>query len=248
MLGRAFDGLGGVSSTPPRPPKVRTARTPSSPGANWKSAPGELFGLPETILTDVGPEWLSSRQAVFAFSFCLSEVLSALPDEIFAEVHAQHTHRQVYRSSLCPADEAAERVPARAERQRGMMVVVEWAQTFMSRNLESKPFRDPLDGKVAKFLQLFFIVRPEVPANSLCQQPKLAFVTREFNTKMADKATWLHPNPRWVHKFTTTTMCSKWGKNHRSKPLMHRFGGLRQQELSMKKDINLKCEEIKQRF
>ena len=53
-----------MSSQPLRDPKkfarrelgVRKARTDSSPGADWKSSPGELFGLPETILTDVGAD------------------------------------------------------------------------------------------------------------------------------------------------------------------------------------------------
>jgi hypothetical protein len=33
------------------------------------------------------------------------------------------------------------------------MVVVEGAQAFMSRNLESKSLRDPLNGKVTKLLK-----------------------------------------------------------------------------------------------
>jgi hypothetical protein len=33
------------------------------------------------------------------------------------------------------------------------MVVVERAQAFMSRNLESKSLRDPLNGQVAKLLK-----------------------------------------------------------------------------------------------
>ena len=38
-----------------------------------------------------------------------------------------------------------------------MMVVVERAQAFMSRNLESKSLRDPLNGQVAKLLKFEFI-------------------------------------------------------------------------------------------
>ena len=34
-----------------------------------------------------------------------------------------------------------------------MMVVMERTQALMSRNLESKSLRDPLDGKVAKLLK-----------------------------------------------------------------------------------------------
>jgi len=37
------------------------------------------------------------------------------------------------------------------------MVIVERAQAFMSRNLESKPLRDPLNGKVAKLLKFKLI-------------------------------------------------------------------------------------------
>jgi len=37
------------------------------------------------------------------------------------------------------------------------MVAMEGAQTFMSRNLESKPLRDSLNGKVAKLLKFFLI-------------------------------------------------------------------------------------------
>ena len=38
-----------------------------------------------------------------------------------------------------------------------MMIVVKRAETFMSRNLESKSLRDPLDGKVAELLKLDYI-------------------------------------------------------------------------------------------
>ena len=72
----------------------------------------------------------------------------------------------------------------------------------------------PLIGLVPilQFLVRFFIVRPEVPADGLCQQPYLAFVTRKLSTEMSYKAAWLHPYPRRIHKFTTIDVSPKWGK------------------------------------
>ena len=48
-----------------------------------------------------------------------------------------------------PAGKAAERVPARAERQAGMMVIVERTKGLVPHDLHSKPLGDPLDGEVA---------------------------------------------------------------------------------------------------
>jgi len=44
------------------------------------------------------------------------------------------------------------------------MVVVERAQAFVHPHLESKPLRDPLDGKVAKLLK--FLLRNSTQARS----------------------------------------------------------------------------------
>ena len=37
------------------------------------------------------------------------------------------------------------------------MIVMEWAEALMSRNLESKSLRDPLNGKVAKLLKFYSV-------------------------------------------------------------------------------------------
>ena len=52
-----------------------------------------------------------------------------------------------------PAGKAAERVPARAERQAGMMVIVERTERLVPHNLHSKSLGDPLDGEVAELLK-----------------------------------------------------------------------------------------------
>ena len=62
---------------------------------------------------------------------------------------------------------------------------------------------------ILQFLVRFFIVCPEVPADSLCQQPYLAFVARKLGTEMGYKAAWLHPYPRRIHKFTTIDVSPK---------------------------------------
>ena len=46
-----------------------------------------------------------------------------------------------------------ERVPARAERQAGMMVIVERTKGLVPHNLHSKSLGDPLDGEVAELLK-----------------------------------------------------------------------------------------------
>ena len=56
-----------------------------------------------------------------------------------------------------PAGKAAERVPARAERQAGMMVIVERTKGLVPHDLHSKPLGDPLDGEVAELLKLRII-------------------------------------------------------------------------------------------
>ena len=62
-------------------------------------------------------------------------------------------HHQINRSPMSLAGKAAERIPAHRERQRGMMIVVERAETFMPHNPESKSLCDPLNRKVAELLK-----------------------------------------------------------------------------------------------
>ena len=74
-------------------------------------------------------------------------------DEVLAEV----AHHEVYHAARGAADKTSERVLAHLERHRGVVVVVERAEAFMSRNSEPEPLRDPLDGEVAKLLKFEFI-------------------------------------------------------------------------------------------
>lgn len=84
------------------------------------------------------------------------------------------------------AGEASERVPAHGERQRGMVVVVEWAEAFVPDHPKSKSLGDPLDGEVAELLKfvLFHRIfkwfcrekRPVRPA--ICQPRAAPWVTR----------------------------------------------------------------------
>ena len=64
-----------------------------------------------------------------------------------------------------PAGKAAERVPARAERQAGMMVIVERTKRLVPHNLHSKSLGDPLDGEVAELLKFVFShnIGPPIP-------------------------------------------------------------------------------------
>ena len=55
---------------------------------------------------------------------------------------------------MSPAGKAAERVPARRERQAGMMVVVERAERLVARHAHPEPLGDPLDGEVAELLKI----------------------------------------------------------------------------------------------
>ena len=75
------------------------------------------------------------------------------------EVLAQQSHRQVDGAAVGIAGEASERVPARGERQRGMMVVVEWAEAFVPDHPESESLGDPLDGEVAELLKFILFHR-----------------------------------------------------------------------------------------
>ena len=55
-LGVSRKGLGRPKKFAPCELGVRTARTGSSDGANWKSAPGGLFGMSETIMKETRTE------------------------------------------------------------------------------------------------------------------------------------------------------------------------------------------------
>ena len=54
---------------------------------------------------------------------------------------------------MSPAGKATEGVPARAERQAGMMVIVERTEGLVPHDLHSKSLGDPLDGEVAELLK-----------------------------------------------------------------------------------------------
>ena len=60
----------------------------------------------------------------------------------------------INRAAVGPAGEAAVGVSAEAERQRGMMIVVERAERLMPDHMQSKSLCDPLNGKVAELLNL----------------------------------------------------------------------------------------------
>ena len=79
------------------------------------------------------------------------------PSTSLPEVFVEALHHQVDGAAVGAADEAAVAVAADRERQAGVVVVVERAETEVSCNLESKSLRDPLDGEVAKLLKIRFI-------------------------------------------------------------------------------------------
>jgi hypothetical protein len=64
----------------------------------------------------------------------------------------EHPHGQRYRVAMRPTDEATEGVAPRAERQTGMMVLMERAQTFVAHDAQTETLGDPLDRKVAELL------------------------------------------------------------------------------------------------
>ena len=64
------------------------------------------------------------------------------------------SHHEVDGAARGAADEAAEGVATDRERQAGVMVVVERAEAEVSRNLESKSLRDPLNGEFAELLKI----------------------------------------------------------------------------------------------
>ena len=84
-------------------------------------------------------------------------MLIAQPSARVFEVLAKNAHHQVDGPAVGIAHEAPERVPAHAERQRGVVVVVERAQRLVPHHSQSKSLSDPLNGEVAELLQLGFI-------------------------------------------------------------------------------------------
>ena len=68
------------------------------------------------------------------------------------EILAEMAHHEVDGAARGPTNEAAEGVPTHVERQAGVSVVVERAEAFVARNVESESLCDPLDGEVAELL------------------------------------------------------------------------------------------------
>ena len=75
------------------------------------------------------------------------------PAASFEEALAEHFLRQTDGASAFPAAPAAEGVAADGERKTWFVVVVEWAEAFVSADVEPEPLRDPLDWEIAKPLK-----------------------------------------------------------------------------------------------
>ena len=91
---------------------------------------------------------IQHRMRFFLCNFCLGNndiVFVGQPPAGIQERLIQIPHHQVDRSARRAAYKAAVGVPAHLERHRGMVVVVEWAQTLVPLYLESKSLRDPLN-------------------------------------------------------------------------------------------------------
>ena len=54
---------------------------------------------------------------------------------------------------MCSAGEAPERVPSRAERERGMMIVMKRAERLVPHDLHPEPLGDLLNREVAELLK-----------------------------------------------------------------------------------------------
>ena len=66
-------------------------------------------------------------------------------------------HYQIDGAAAGPTHKAPERVPAHAERQRGMMIVVERAEALVTADAESESLRDALNGQFAQLLKIKLI-------------------------------------------------------------------------------------------
>jgi hypothetical protein len=73
-------------------------------------------------------------------------ILVGKPMTRLEESLVEHPHGQRYRVAMRPTDEATEGVAPRAERQTGMMVLMERAQTFVAHDAQTESLGDPLNG------------------------------------------------------------------------------------------------------
>ena len=79
------------------------------------------------------------------------------PGAGLAEVLVECLHNEVDGAAVGVADEATVGVASGVEGEGGVVVVVEGTEGFVSDDLESQPFRDLLDGEVAKWLKVELI-------------------------------------------------------------------------------------------